>query len=182
MLVPEIFRQFHDTRVSLIYRLEHLVTGVVLSNQSESFGLGTHTDILRHKNHWTSKKTFLKAQCDRQYLVIVLPSRKPFRQFKTDILGLQEKTPACQPIRGTGQRDSLIQRHSRGLCSVENLTQQTHSLTRTPSDPGLALLMVIEFFQNDNGNEDVVITKTIETHRIMHQDVGIQDEQFLSDC
>ena len=85
MLVPEIFRQFHDTRVSLIYRLEHLVTGVVLSNQSESFGLGTHTDILRHKNHWTSKKTFLKAQCDRQYLVIVLEELDDHKQGQSGI-------------------------------------------------------------------------------------------------
>jgi len=61
---------------------------------------------------------------------------------------------------------------------AEHLVQHARGLTGIAGDFRHALLVVVELFQRHDGQEDVVFLEAIKAAWVVHQHVGVEDEDF----
>jgi len=51
-------------------------------------------------------------------------------------------------------------------------------LAGVAGDFGHALFVAVQFFQNDHGQKNVMLFKSEETHRVVHQHIGVKYKQL----
>jgi hypothetical protein len=117
----------------------------------------------------------LQVNDDRQNLVVDLGGRQSCREVAGDRFGLQEKTAAGQFAGRSVEPDALVD----GLVHAgDDLIERARHLARIAGDFRHALLVVVEFFQGHDRQEDIVFLEAVDTGRIVHQDIGVEDEEF----
>ena len=85
--------------------------------------------------------------------------------------------------RGDPQNAAAVQLHPGGQRTVlTELVQVAAHLTRIAAKFAQILLERVDFFDDVNGNDDVVVFEEKHGARIMQQHVGVEDEDFLVDA
>jgi hypothetical protein len=87
---------------------------------------------------------------------------------------------ACRRLRGgrswpAGCRPGV---EAAALVGVARRVQFAADLARIARHLAHALLVVVQFFQRDHRQEDVVFLEAEQRHRVVHQHVGVQHEQL----
>ena len=114
---------------------------------------------------------------DAENLVVCLVRSQIFRQWGRFHFGLEIKVSLCFLVAKLVQGNTFF--HQFRFVDVGNeLVQCPGDLTDVSCHVGHAAFVVVQFFQRDHRQVDVVFLETEEAGRVMHQDVGIQYEQF----
>ena len=119
------------------------------------------------------------AQChhDAENLVVGLVRCQIFRQRAGFHFRLEIEVPLCFPVAEFVQGNSLC--HQNAFVDVGNeLIQRSGDLTDVSGHIGHAALVIVQFFQRDHRQEDIMFLEAEKGSRIMHQDIGIQYKQF----
>ena len=117
----------------------------------------------------------LQVHDDREDLVVGLAVGERGRQHGGDDFGLQ-----IQPAGGGAaglhrQRNALDDAVGhRG----DELVEEARHLTGVARDFGRALLVVVEFLEREDGEVDVVFLEPEEARGVVHQDIGVEDEEL----
>ncbi|MPN59595.1 hypothetical protein SDC9_207316 [bioreactor metagenome] len=64
----------------------------------------------------------------------------------------------------------------------DDLVHHPAGLARIARDLGHAFLVVVEFLQRHDRHVDVVLFETVEAGGVVHQDIGVEHEQFGLRC
>ena len=97
-------------------------------------------------------------------------------QIGTDCLGLQVEPAAGQFGRWRIKVDALVD----VVLAVgsEQFIECARCLAGIAGNFGHALFVVVEFFQRHDGQEDIVLLEAEQTARVVHQHVGVEDEDL----
>lgn len=114
---------------------------------------------------------------DTEYLVVRLVRCQIFRQRAGFHFRLEIEVPLRFPVAEFVQGNSLC--HQNAFVDVGNeLIQRSGDLTDVSGHIGHAALVIVQFFQRDHRQEDIMFLEAEKGSRIMHQDIGIQYKQF----
>ncbi len=173
--VPEIRRQLAHPAVEEIGVLQHLVVEIVFRGDAERTRLDPHVDVFRHQDHAALGVQMLQVHHDREDLVVGLAVRERGGQHGGDDFGLQVQPPGGGAAGLHRQRNAFDDavRH-RG----DELVEEARSLPRIARDFGDAFLVVVELLEREDGEVDVVFLEPEQARGVVHQDVGVEDEQL----
>ena len=175
VLVPEIGGQGAGAGVEDVGILEYLVVEVILGQQVERARLDAHVDVFGHQNDRAPGEFLLQVDDDRQDLVVDLGGWQALRQFCADRFGLQEQAAAGQFLGGAVEVDAFL---DVDTVMGEHFVKRARSLAGVAGDFRHALLVVVEFFQCHDRQEDVMLLETIKATGVVHQHVGVEDENL----
>ena len=175
MLVPEVGRQFEDAGVEQVGVFQYLVVEVVLRLQPERPRLDAHVDVFRHQNDFALRVQALQVNHHGEDLVVGLGSGQPGWQVARDGLGLQEEAAAGLLVRQLKQRDAVL---DGAAVAADNVVEVARDLPRVARNFGHALLVVVEFFQRHDRQEDIVLLKAVDAGRVVQQDVGVENKKL----
>jgi len=98
------------------------------------------------------------------------------RQVGTDRFGLQEEAATGQFFRRGVEIDAFVD----VVLAVggQQLVEHAGGLAGVAGNFRHALLVVVEFFQRHDGQEDVVFFKAEQTAGVVHEHVGVEDENL----
>ena len=112
-------------------------------------------------------------------LVVGLAVRERRRQRRGDEVGLQEQAAGGGAARLLLQRDALRDALDAGLgVRGDELVEEARRLAGVARDLGGALLVGVELLERQDGQVDVVLLEPEQARRVVHQDVGVEDEQL----
>jgi len=122
----------------------------------------------------------LSAVSGAQDIVVRSAARQRRRQLQIEQLGLKEEPSGGRLRDAAAGRNGADQKPRVDLV----LVRPGHELIEKPTDLanvarhlGQALLPVIEFFEHDHRQEDVVLLKPKDGRGVVHQHVGVEDEE-----
>ncbi|KFB73406.1 MAG: hypothetical protein AW09_001338 [Candidatus Accumulibacter phosphatis] len=117
----------------------------------------------------------LQIDDDRQNLVVDLDRWQSRRQLAGNCFGLQEKAAAGQFAGRSMKRDAQV---DGPVQAVDDLVERARHLASVAGDFRQAFLVVVEFLQGHHRQEDVVLLEAVDAGRIVHQDIGVEDEKL----
>jgi hypothetical protein len=173
--LPEVGRQLARAGVQQVGVLQHLVVVVVLRVQAEGAGLDAHVDVLGDQDHRALRMLVDEVHHDADDLVVGLGGGQGRRQGAVDRLGLQEQAAGGQFGGRRLQRDALL---DAVLEAADDAVEHAAGLAGVPRHLRHALLVVVEFLERHHRHEDVVLLEAEQAGRVVHQDVGVEDEQL----
>ena len=62
--------------------------------------------------------------------------------------------------------------------AADNIVEGAGNLPRVARNFGHALLVVVEFFQRHDRQEDIVLLKAVDAGRVVQQDVGVENKKL----
>ena len=181
MLVPEVRRQLARARIEELGVLEHLVVEIILGGHAERARLDPHVDVLRHQDHIALGMVLCEVHDDGDDLVVRLAARERRRQGRRDILRLQEQAARRRAIGFDVQRNTLRDAFAGLALRGDEVIQPPAHLPRVARDLRHALLVVVEFLEREDRQIDVVLLEPEQARGIVHQDIGIENEELRRD-
>ena len=172
---PEVGRQCHGACVQQIAIVQRLVVLIVVGGQAQSSGLDTHVDVFGHQDHFTWRELLAQGVHHPQNLVVGLALRQAGGQRVVQCLSL-EKQLSFGLAMASGVK--LQANPDVGAIGASQCVKTAAGLTRVACNLCHAFFVSVQFFQNNHGQEDVMLFKTKQAHGIVHQDIGVQHEQF----
>ena len=110
-----------------------------------------------------------------QDLVVGLALWQRQGQAQVQCLGLEKQLAHGIGVARRAQGGALAQigplRRGQGV-------QRTAGLARIAGDFGHAFLVTVELFQHDHRQKDIVLLKAEQTHRVVHQHIGVEHKEF----
>ena len=165
-----------DARIQQVGIFQHVVVEVIFRGQANGTRLEAHVDVLGDQHHRTFRILLVQRAHHAQDLVVGLAFGQAFRQGGVLQLGLEVQAALGILVAQFGQRDAQV---DRVLCNVRHQrVQRTRDLACIARHFGHALLVVVQLFQRDHGQVDVMLLEAEQRGRIVHQHVGIQHEQL----
>ena len=188
VLVPEVGGQGGIAGVEQVGVFQHLVGVVVLGMDADDGGLDPQVDVLRHQGHRPARMRGLHRQRGDQDRVVRLVAGQDAGQRGLGRLGLEEQlagggsavtaaTVAALLQRRGRQRDAFFD--LRVVLARHQIVEQAADLAGGTRDFAGAFLQTIEFLQYHHRDEQVVLLETEQAARIVHQHVGVKDEDLL---
>ena len=158
---------------------EDLVVEVVLGGEAERARLDPQIDVLGDQDHVATWVVAREVHDDRDDLVVGLAAGERGRQRCRDRLGLQVQ-PSRRGVAGfLRQRDTLHDRLVAGTGEpAHQLVEKARRLPRVARNLGDALLVVVELFEREDRQVDVVLFEAEQARRVVHQDVGVEHEEL----
>ena len=117
----------------------------------------------------------LQVHDDGEDLVVGLAVGERGGQHGRDHLGLQVQPAGGGAARLLRERDAFDDAVGR---RGDELVQEARDLPRVARDFGDAFLVVVELLEREDRQVDVVLLEPEEARGVVHQDVGVEDEEL----
>jgi len=108
-------------------------------------------------------------------VVVGLADRQIGGNVAVDRFGLQVEAPP-RVVGFVARERNPFRYGSFGM--ADDVVQKAARLARVAGDFGDAVLVVVELFEGHDRQEDVVFLETEQAGRVVHQNVGVQNEEF----
>jgi hypothetical protein len=180
---PEIRRQLAGAAVEQVDVVENLVVVVVLRADAQHGSLDAHIDVLRHQ-HDLGVRPFLRhRQGGGQDGIVRHAAGQAVREGGTHAAHLKEQPPAAifvdaGCVLDGRQGDTVADGFQVRV--LDQFVQKPAGLTSIAGNFGEALLGSIQFFQDDHGNEEVVLLEAEQRRGIVHQHIGVEGEELFA--
>ena len=176
---PKIGGQRVGACVKQVAIVQGFVVLVVVSRQAQRTGFDAHVDVFGHQHHltrgWLLAVLLAQGIHYAQNLVVRLALRQARRQRVVQRLGLEEQLAFGFAMAGGIE----LQAHANvGAVAAGQGVQTAAGLARVAGHFSHAFFVAIELFKHDHRQKDVVLFKAEQAHGVVHQDVGVQHEQF----
>jgi hypothetical protein len=172
--VPEVARQRAHAGVEQVGVLEHLVVEVVLRRQAQRTRLDAHVDVFGHQHDFALRFFLLQIAHHGENLVVGLAGGEGGRQLAVDRLGLQEQAPLrLLPVFRLDRQPVL------DVLAGDDLVEEAARLARVARHVREAALVLVELLERGDRQVEVVLVEAEQARRIVHQHVGIEDEELL---
>ena len=175
MGVPEIRRQFARAGVQQVGVFEHLVVEVVLRVQPQRARLDAHVDVFGHQDDRALGKALGEEGHHRQDVVVAAPGGQARRQVQVDCLGLQKQFAGGLAAGGLRESDAVVDAVGAG---ADDLVEHAAGLTRVARHFRHALLVSIELLEGHDRHEQIVLFEAVDAGGVVHQHVGVENEQL----
>jgi len=117
----------------------------------------------------------LLADNHRENLVVGLCRRQTARQVAGDGLRLQEEASAGELVRRDGEIDPVF---DPVAVTADDLVQCPCDLAGIAGNFGQAFLVVVEFLQRHDWQEDIVFLEAIDAGGIVQQNIGVEHKKL----
>ena len=175
--VPEIGWQFAQAGVEQVGVFQDLVVEVVLGGQAQRTRLDAHVDVLGHQNDLPLGVVARKKEHHAENLVVDLAGGQVDRDVAGDRLGLQVEPAGGGVVAVRRERYAVLD----AVELADDLVDEAAGLARVARDFGHAFLVLVEFFQSGDGDVDVVLFEAEQAGGVVHQHVGVEDEELGRD-
>ena len=172
---PEVGGQGQTAGVQQVAVFQRLIVLVVVGGQAQGPGLDAHIDVLGHQHHFARGKLLAQGRYHAQDLVVRLALGQAGGQSVVQRLGLEQQLAARIAVAGAGQLETG--RDVGARCAGQGV-QGAAGLARIAGHFRHALFVAVELFEHDHGQVDVVFFKAEQTHRIVHQHIGVEHKQL----
>src|SRR5699024_10734177 len=153
---PEVVGQGHDTVVEQVRIINDMVAEVVFGVQAQSTGLEAHVDVFGDQNDGAVRKDILHGVNDFKDDVVGLAHGQPEGK-----IGLERPCLEVKLATGSGIARG-VQSQSPGQIGIGSTCQTIQKAADLPGVSrhfGQALFLVVQFFKDHHGQEDVVFLK-----------------------
>jgi hypothetical protein len=175
VVVPEVRRQLARAGIEQVGVLEHLVVEIILHRQAQGPGLDAHVDVLGHQDHLAPGIALLQVDHHADDVIVGLADRQVRGNVAVDRLGLQEKAPG-DVVRLVAPEWNPFGDRPFGV--ADDVVEKPARLARVARDLGDAALVVVELLQRHDRQEHVVLLEPEQARRIVHQHVGVENEEL----
>ena len=100
-----------------------------------------------------------------------------WRQFLADRPGLQQEAAAAGQLVEGARGDAVL---DVGFPVGQQVVEGAGNLAGVAGDFRHALLVVVQFLQGHDGEEDVVFLETVQAAGVVHQHVGVEHEILVA--
>jgi len=172
---PEVKRQGKRACIQQVAVFKHLVVLVIVGVEPQGARLDAHVDVLGHQ-HDFARHIFLAQRLDHaKDLVVSLALRQAHRQGVVEHLGLEKQAAAGFRVPGGVQLQALA---DVGTVRPGEPIERTAGLARIAGHFRHAFLVAVKFFQHDHWQKNIVFLKAEQAHWVVHEDIGVENEEF----
>ncbi len=164
-----------DSGVEQVDVVQNLVDEIVLGGDAEHPRFDPQVDVLGNNDDFRAGAIAAKRDGGIQYIVIRRMSRQRLRQLVGTGAGLEIKPSAS--AGAVFQRNAAL--HPVAVGAADQLIQNPARLAHVSRRFRHAFLAGVELLQNHQRQKDVVFLKAEDRRRIVHQHVGVEDEELV---
>ena len=181
VFLPEIRRQLEHPRVEQIRVFDGLVAVIVFGLHTDDGGLDAQVDVLRDQRDARLRVLALQRQRLTENCVIRSVARQGIGQSAAQNARLEEQSSGRALLVSvhlrSRQRQAFVDLHLAGV--FHELIEESTDLPHVASSFGQTFLTGVQLLEHDHGNEDVVLIETKDGGGIVHEHVGVENENAM---